>query len=207
MNISSRSHPDLIPISSRAGAVPADAEPSSLDGREWRRWRLPPRVRAHARAGAVVVGAVVVVVPPRVRAHARAGAVVVLLLLRLLCCCCCCDRPSPAQLRNHRETLLNVLSTMRHDPLVEWRKRNNREDASGQKDSEEARRQDKTTTTITTTTEGNDREDASGQKDSEEARRQQQQSQQPQHLIIAFTSVLHYYSGGKRDAEDRGQAT
>ena len=40
-------------------------------------------------------------------------AVVVLLLWALLlCCCCCCDRPSPAQLRNHRETLLNVLSTM-----------------------------------------------------------------------------------------------
>lgn len=45
------------------------------------------------------------------------------------------------QLRNNRETLLNVLSTMRHDPLVEWSKRNVREDASGAKDSEEATRE------------------------------------------------------------------
>eukprot|EP00967_Tisochrysis_lutea_P091075 scaffold130549_cov31-Tisochrysis_lutea.AAC.1 len=42
------------------------------------------------------------------------------------------------QLRNHREALLNVLSTMRHDPLVEWKKRNQREDTSGRLDSEEA---------------------------------------------------------------------
>ena len=45
------------------------------------------------------------------------------------------------QLRNNRETLLNVLSTMRHDPLVEWSKRNSREDASGARDSEEATRE------------------------------------------------------------------
>lgn len=42
------------------------------------------------------------------------------------------------QLRNNRETLLNVLGTMRHDPLVDWKKRNAHEDASGQEDSEEA---------------------------------------------------------------------
>ncbi|KAL1524613.1 hypothetical protein AB1Y20_019502 [Prymnesium parvum] len=45
------------------------------------------------------------------------------------------------QLRNNRETLLNVLSTMRHDPLVEWSKRNAKEDASGAKDSKEATRE------------------------------------------------------------------
>ena len=45
------------------------------------------------------------------------------------------------QLRNNRETLLNVLSTMRHDPLVEWSKRNAKEDASGAKDSEEAEKE------------------------------------------------------------------
>ena len=33
--------------------------------------------------------------------------------------------------------LLNVLSTMRHDPLVEWAKRNVNEDASGRNDSTE----------------------------------------------------------------------
>lgn len=42
------------------------------------------------------------------------------------------------QLRSHREALLNVLSTMRHDPLVEWKKRNQREDTSGRLDSQEA---------------------------------------------------------------------
>ena len=45
------------------------------------------------------------------------------------------------QLRHHREPLLNVLSTMRHDPLVEWNKRNAREDASGREDSEEANKE------------------------------------------------------------------
>ena len=43
------------------------------------------------------------------------------------------------QLRHNRETLLDVLSTMRHDPLVEWSKRNLQEDTSGAKDSEEVR--------------------------------------------------------------------
>ena len=42
------------------------------------------------------------------------------------------------QLRSNRETLLTVLGTMRHDPLVEWSKRNTREDVSGARDSEEA---------------------------------------------------------------------
>ena len=42
------------------------------------------------------------------------------------------------QLRGHREALLNVLSTMRHDPLVEWKKRNSHEDTSGRVDSQEA---------------------------------------------------------------------
>ena len=42
------------------------------------------------------------------------------------------------QLRHHREPLLHVLSTMRHDPLVEWKKRNGKEDASGRDDSQEA---------------------------------------------------------------------
>eukprot|EP00965_Chrysotila_dentata_P065784 2179245-Pleurochrysis_carterae.AAC.1 len=45
------------------------------------------------------------------------------------------------QLRAHRESLLNVLNTMRHDPLVEWRKRNTNEDASGERDSEEAEKE------------------------------------------------------------------
>jgi phosphatidylinositol kinase/protein kinase (PI-3 family) len=42
------------------------------------------------------------------------------------------------ELRSHRETLLNVLSTMRHDPLVEWHRRNASEDVAGGKESEEA---------------------------------------------------------------------
>ena len=42
------------------------------------------------------------------------------------------------QLRNNRETLVNVLSTMRHDPLVEWSKRNAKEDTTGERDSQEA---------------------------------------------------------------------
>jgi len=45
------------------------------------------------------------------------------------------------QVRNHKHTLLNVLSTMRHDPLVDWIKRNDREDASGMRDSEEAEKE------------------------------------------------------------------
>ena len=45
------------------------------------------------------------------------------------------------QLRHHREALLNVLSTMRHDPLVEWAKRNTHEDASGRDDSVEANKE------------------------------------------------------------------
>jgi len=45
------------------------------------------------------------------------------------------------QLRENREALLNVLSTMRHDPLVEWRRRNAKEDASGRSNSEEAEKE------------------------------------------------------------------
>ena len=41
-------------------------------------------------------------------------------------------------MRTHREAILHVLSTMRHDPLVEWKVRNQREDTTGQVDSEEA---------------------------------------------------------------------
>ena len=42
------------------------------------------------------------------------------------------------QLRTHREALLDVIGTLRHDPLVDWRKRNAQEDESGVKDSAEA---------------------------------------------------------------------
>ena len=45
------------------------------------------------------------------------------------------------QLRANRPTLLTVLSTMRHDPLVEWSKRNVQEDASGVRESDEAEKE------------------------------------------------------------------
>ena len=48
------------------------------------------------------------------------------------------DRLTLEQLRTHREALLDVIGTLRHDPLVDWRKRNAQEDESGVKASAEA---------------------------------------------------------------------
>ena len=46
-----------------------------------------------------------------------------------------------AQLRANKLTVLTILSTLRHDPLVEWYKRNNAEDTSGKQESDEAERE------------------------------------------------------------------
>ena len=42
------------------------------------------------------------------------------------------------ELRNNKLTLLTILSTLRHDPLVEWTKRNVQEDQAGTRESDEA---------------------------------------------------------------------
>ena len=42
------------------------------------------------------------------------------------------------QLRSNKLTVLTILSTLRHDPLVDWCKRNSREDSSGRAESNEA---------------------------------------------------------------------
>ena len=38
-------------------------------------------------------------------------------------------------------TLLTILSTLRHDPLVEWSRRNPHEDQAGNRESDEAERE------------------------------------------------------------------
>ena len=45
------------------------------------------------------------------------------------------------QLRNNRPTLLTVLSALRHDPLVEWSRRNSSEDVTGSQESDEAEKE------------------------------------------------------------------
>ena len=45
------------------------------------------------------------------------------------------------QLRANKLTILTVLSALRHDPLVEWSKRNSREDTSGVLESDEAEKE------------------------------------------------------------------
>ena len=45
------------------------------------------------------------------------------------------------QLRTNNLTVLTILSTLRHDPLVEWSKRNSREDPSGVAQSDEAEKE------------------------------------------------------------------
>ena len=45
------------------------------------------------------------------------------------------------QLRANKLTILTILSTLRHDPLVEWSKRNLQEDQAGTRESDEAERE------------------------------------------------------------------
>ena len=45
------------------------------------------------------------------------------------------------QLRANKLTILTILSTLRHDPLVEWSKRNLLEDQTGTRESDEADRE------------------------------------------------------------------
>lgn len=45
------------------------------------------------------------------------------------------------QMRANKLTVLTVLSALRHDPLVEWSKRNSREDTSGVNESDEAEKE------------------------------------------------------------------
>jgi serine/threonine-protein kinase ATR len=45
------------------------------------------------------------------------------------------------QLRANKLTILTILSTLRHDPLVEWSKRNLQEDQAGTRESDEADRE------------------------------------------------------------------
>ena len=45
------------------------------------------------------------------------------------------------QLRANKLSVLTILSTLRHDPLVEWSKRNNHEDQAGMKESDEAEKE------------------------------------------------------------------